>query len=67
MLLKELTAAFGVSGCEQEIRTLLRRLCQERARPARWTAIGNLVAQKSGGDTRAPACAAGPRTWTKSA
>ena len=54
MLLKELTAAFGVSGCEQEIRTLLRRLCQERGATCSVDRIGNLVAQKSGGDTRAP-------------
>lgn len=54
MLLKELTAARGVSGDEGDIRTLLKRLCEERGALCRVDRMGNLIAEKDGGDASAP-------------
>ncbi len=54
LLLKELTAARGVSGNENEIRALLRRLCEERGATCVVDRMGNLIAHKDGGDASAP-------------
>ena len=48
LLLKELTAARGVSGNENEIRALLRRLCEERGATCAVDRMGNLIAHKDG-------------------
>ncbi|MDL2319452.1 M20/M25/M40 family metallo-hydrolase, partial [Eubacteriales bacterium OttesenSCG-928-A19] len=49
-----LTAARGVSGNEGEIRTLLKRLCEERGATCEVDRMGNLIARKDGGDASAP-------------
>lgn len=54
MLLKELTMARGVSGNEGEIRSLLRRLCEERGATCTVDRMGNLIATKDGGDAALP-------------
>lgn len=54
LLLKELTAANGVSGNENEIRALLTKLCEERGATCRVDRIGNLIATKEGTDASAP-------------
>ncbi len=54
MLLSELTAARGVSGNENDIRQLLKRLAEERGATCKIDRIGNLIATKDGGDASAP-------------
>ena len=54
MLLKELTAARGVSGNENEIRALLKKLCEERGVSCTVDRMGNLIATREGGDASAP-------------
>ena len=54
MLLKELTAARGVSGNEGEIRELLKKLSIERGASCTVDRMGNLLAQTDGGDAKAP-------------
>ena len=54
LLLKELTAARGVSGNENDIRALLRGLAEERGASCTVDRIGNLLATKDGGDASAP-------------
>lgn len=54
MLLKELTAARGVSGNEHEIRDLLKQLAQERGASCKVDRMGNLLATIDGGDGKAP-------------
>lgn len=54
MLLKELTAARGVSGNENEIRALLKTRCEERGATCTIDRMGNLIAQKDGGLADAP-------------
>lgn len=54
MLLKELTAARGVSGNEHEIRTLLKKLSEERGAICTVDRMGNLLATIDGGDESAP-------------
>lgn len=54
MLLKELTAARGVSGNENEIRALLIKLAEERGAKCTVDRMGNVIAQKDGGYASAP-------------
>ncbi len=54
MLLKELTAARGVSGNENDIRALVKRLAEASGAAIRVDRIGNVIAQKDGGDKSAP-------------
>ena len=54
VLLKELTAARGVSGNENEIRGLLLKLAEACGAVCSVDRMGNLVAQKDGGDSAAP-------------
>ena len=54
MLLKELTAARGVSGNENEIRQLLKKLAEERGATCVIDWMGNLLAAVDGGDASAP-------------
>lgn len=54
LLLKELTAARGVSGNEHDIRALLQRLSEERGAACRVDRLGNLIATKDGGNGAAP-------------
>ena len=54
LLLRELTAARGVSGNEGDIRALLCRLAGERGAICDIDRIGNLLATKDGGDASAP-------------
>lgn len=54
MLLKTLTDARGVSGNENEVRELLLSLAKERGAVCRVDRMGNVIAQKDGGDATAP-------------
>ncbi len=54
MLLEKLTAARGVSGNEADVRCLLMKLAQERGATCGIDRMGNLIAQKDGGDETAP-------------
>ncbi len=54
MLLKELTAARGVSGNEHDIRGVLKGLCEARGASVRTDRLGSLIATKDGGDASAP-------------
>ncbi|MDR0928935.1 MAG: M42 family peptidase [Oscillospiraceae bacterium] len=54
MLLKELTAARGVSGNEKGIRDLLKTKAEALGATCKVDRIGNLIAVKDGGDSSAP-------------
>ncbi len=54
MLLTALTKARGVSGCENEIRCLLKTLAEERGAVCTIDRIGNLIAVKDGQQADAP-------------
>ena len=65
MDLKRLTEAFGPSGCEGEVRALLKAEAETLWEDVRVDRAGNLVCRRPGSDPPSPACSL-PRTWTRS-
>ncbi len=65
MILQRLSEAHGVSGHEEEVRSIILEEIRGRVEECRVDAVGNLISRRKGSGGRSSGCWP-PRTWTKS-